>query len=95
MAPALQKIVVAPTTNPISMLLFSLGGQFENTFLGLGVRFGSNTYILLGYKPNCPDWMIFLAIDLKFTTKITNSSNHQIQNYQNDFSIKYKPLLRS
>ena len=36
MAPALQKIVVAPTTNPIRMLLFSLGGQFENTFLGLG-----------------------------------------------------------
>ena len=38
MAPALQKIGVAPTTNPIRMLLFSLGGQFENTFLGLGVR---------------------------------------------------------
>ena len=36
MAPALQKIVVAPTTNPISMLLLSLGGQFENTFLDLG-----------------------------------------------------------
>jgi hypothetical protein len=25
-----------PTTNPKRMLLFSLGGQFENTLLGLG-----------------------------------------------------------
>ena len=33
-----KKLGVAPTTNPIRMLLFSLGGQFENTFLGLGVR---------------------------------------------------------
>ena len=44
MAPALQKIVVAPTTNPISMLLFSLGGQFENTFLGLGSEWNLEEY---------------------------------------------------